>query len=151
MIILRQKQYADGEGMSTKKKAALAAGAAALTGAAAFAGARRGVFGAKAMQSSNQLFNKAGGAIGGKLGASMQTSANKQLMGAKNLTGVKAGAGGALNANSQRAANAGVKLDTSTKAAQTQLAKGTGINSVSGNKPLSELEYEQMMAFSEHQ
>ena len=58
------------KGMSTAGKVATAA----LITAGTFAGARRGMLGNRAMQSTNQLWMKAGNKIGGSVGANMMNS-----------------------------------------------------------------------------
>lgn len=151
-FVLKRKTFSeDKKGVSTSKKLAL--GAAGTLGAAglAFAGARRGMLGQSLKLKSNNLLNSVGSKVGGSIGSKMQGMANKQLSSGKNLNGVTLNSGGTLNSASQRAANSGTKLDVSSSQAKEQLSKGTGINSVSRNKPLTELEYERAMAFSEHQ
>lgn len=133
ILTVKRRTYSDSDeksGMSTGKKVGLAAGlATAATAGLAFAASK------------------------GKLGPNMQSKVlgltNKFQTAGKNLTGKTINGNGYLNSNSQRAANAGVKLDTTTNAAKQQLANGTGFNSVKPNKKLTELDYEQMMAFSE--
>jgi len=74
MIILRQKKYSDDEksGMSTGAKVALGVGATA----AAFAGARRGMFGNNMALRTNQMWGNMGSAFGSER---MINSAAKQM------------------------------------------------------------------------
>lgn len=71
---LKRKYFAEADekkkGMSTAGKVATAA----LIAAGTFAGARRGMLGNRAMQSTNQLWMKAGNKIGGSIGANMMNS-----------------------------------------------------------------------------
>lgn len=150
-FILKRKTFSDDKkGMSTSKKIALGTAGTIGTGALAFAGARRGVFGQSLKLKSNNLLSSVGSRIGGSVGSKMQGMANKQLSSGKNLNGITLSSEGTLNSASQRAANAGTKLDVSSAQAKEQLSKGTGINSISRNKPLSELDYEIAYGFSEH-
>lgn len=69
MIILRQKAYAENEGMSTGKKVALGTLGALGTAGLAFAGAKRGMLGNKAMLQANKAWGTAGAYLS-KAGAS---------------------------------------------------------------------------------
>lgn len=60
---LKRKTYSDNEGMSTGKKVALGVGATLGATALGIAGARRGVFGAKAALGTNKAWMKAGKAL----------------------------------------------------------------------------------------
>ena len=102
-----QRIYADvpGEGeqkgLSTGAKVGLGVAGTALATGAAFMGARRGMFGANLMKSSNKLWGSAGKALGSQ---SMVQSANKGFK--------KAGTLEALNNGGRNAVRDGYKMTT---------------------------------------
>ena len=148
-FILKRKYFSEGDDKKKSsglgKKLAVGAGALALGVGAA----KTGMLGPKIQNKTNALFQKGINKFGTK---GMQTSQNKTIMSKENLTGQTIGGKGALQEGSQRAANAGVKIDTNNPAASRSLSNGTGFSSTvgKGGKPLSELQYEQLMAFSTH-
>jgi len=96
---IKRKTYSEEEskksGMSTGGKVALGLGATAATSALAFAGARRGMFGAKTAMNANKMWGNLGSRVGSKkmvnsaanqYGKAVEKATAKRLMGDKTIT-----------------------------------------------------------------